>query len=217
MSDVPTSRLAAVLFDYGGVLTTPVRDSIDAWVAADAIVPDSFSRTLKAWLGRDAEAGTPIHRLETGELADAEFETLLAAELTTHDGGPVVAEGMLGRLFAGLRADEAMFGLAADLKAAGLKLGLVSNSWGDNYPHERLTSLFDTIVISAEVGLRKPDPAIFRKALDPLGVAPQEAALVDDAAPNIEGAEALGLVGVLHVDAASTRARLAELVPGLVA
>ena len=79
----PVREIDAVLFDYGGVLTSPVKHSIASWLAADAIEPKSFSRTLQAWLSRDAEDGTPIHRLETGELSVADFEALLAAELRT--------------------------------------------------------------------------------------------------------------------------------------
>ena len=64
--------VAAVVFDYGGVLTSPVRDSIAAWLERDRIDPKSFSRALKAWLSRSAPEGTPIHRLETGELSSAQ-------------------------------------------------------------------------------------------------------------------------------------------------
>jgi hypothetical protein len=105
--------MRAVIFDYGGVLTNPVKQSIEAWLAADGIDPASFSRTLKAWLSRDAADGTPIHRLETGELTDTEFDALFAAELATLDGRPVVEEGLLQRLFAGMRPDPAMFALGA--------------------------------------------------------------------------------------------------------
>ena len=144
----------AVLFDYGGVLTGPVKQSIASWLAADAIEPKSFSRTLQAWLSRDAEDGTPIHRLETGELSVADFETLLAAELGTTDGRAVVPDGILGRLFAGMQPDPAMFALAEELRAADLKVGLLSNSWASTYPRARIDALLDPVVISGEVGLR---------------------------------------------------------------
>ncbi|MDI3409224.1 HAD family hydrolase [Streptomyces cavernicola] len=205
----------AVVFDFGGVLTGPVRDSIDAWLARDGIDPASFSRTLKAWLARDAPDGTPIHRLETGELSSAEFDALLAAELSTVDGRPVDPVGVLARLFAELREDEAMFDLAAELRRLGVRVGLLSNSWGDIYPRERLEALFDPLVISAEVGLRKPHAAIFELTLERLRLPASRVVFIDDAEPNVLGARAVGLRALLHTDAAATRAALAKLVPGL--
>jgi epoxide hydrolase-like predicted phosphatase len=208
-------EIDAVLFDYGGVLTGPVKHSIASWLAADAIEPESFSRTLRAWLSRDAEDGTPVHRLETGELSIPEFEALLAAELTTVDGRAVSPDGVLGRLFAGMRPDPAMFALAEDLRATGLKVGLLSNSWGNTYPRERIDALLDPVVISGEVGLRKPHAAMYELALERLGVPAERVLFIDDAEPNVLGARAVGLQALLHVDHASTRAALADLVPDL--
>jgi putative hydrolase of the HAD superfamily len=205
----------AVLFDYGGVLTGPVKHSISEWLAADAIEPESFSRTLRAWLSRDAEHGTPVHRLETGELTGADFETLLAAELRTTDGRAVAPAGILRRLFAGMQPDPAMFALAEELRATGLKVGLLSNSWGNTYPRARIEALLDPVVISGEVGLRKPHAAIYELALDRLGVPAHRVLFIDDAEPNVLGARSVGLQALLHTDHLSTRAALAELVPEL--
>jgi epoxide hydrolase-like predicted phosphatase len=205
----------AVLFDYGGVLTGPVKHSIGSWLAADAIEPKSFSRTLQAWLSHNAEDGTPIHRLETGELNVADFEALLAAELRTTDGRAVVPDGILGRLFAGMQPDPAMFALAEELRATGLKVGLLSNSWGNTYPRARIDALLDPVVISGEVGLRKPHAAIYELALDRLGLPADRVLFIDDAEPNVLGARTVGLQALLHVDHPSTRAALAELVPDL--
>lgn len=210
-----TRSIDAVLFDYGGVLTLPVRDSIAAWLEADGIDPRSFSRTLKAWLSRDAADGTPIHRLETGELPPHEFDALLAAELSTIDGRALVPEGMLQRIFAGMRPDQAMFDLIDDLRSAGVRVGLLSNSWGNTYPRERIDALLDPVVISGEVGLRKPHAAIFELAVARLGLSAGRVLFIDDAEPNILGAHAVGLRGLLHTDATTTRAALAALVPDL--
>jgi len=108
-----------------------------------------------------------------------------------------------------------MFDLVADLRALGVRTGLLSNSWGDIYPRERIAAAFDSVVISAEVGLRKPQPEIFRLALDGLGVAAERAVFVDDAEPNLVGARTVGVRTILHADPATTRAELAALVPGL--
>jgi len=205
----------AVVFDYGGVLTLPVRESIDAWLEADGIDPASFSRTLKAWLSRDAQDGTPIHRLETGELSVPEFDALLAAELATVDGRPVDPVGVLKRLFAGMQPDPPMFALVEDLRAADVRVGLLSNSWGNTYPRERIDALFDPVVISGEVGMRKPLAPIYELALERLGTPAGRVLFIDDAEPNILGARRVGLQAFLHADAVTTRAALAALIPDL--
>ena len=208
-------EIDAVLFDYGGVLTGPVKHSIASWLAADAIEPESFSGTLRAWLSRDAEDGTPVHRLETGELTIQEFEALLAAELRSVDGRAVAPDGILGRLFAGMQPDPAMFALAEELRATGLKVGLLSNSWGNTYPRARIDALLDPVVISGEVGLRKPHAAIYELALGRLGVPADRVLFIDDAEPNVLGARTVGLQALLHIDHPSTRSALTELVPDL--
>lgn len=210
-----TPLVDAVLFDYGGVLTGPVGDSIQAWHAADGIDPASFTRTLKQWLSRTVNWETPIHRLETGELSIAEFEQVFAAELTTVDGAAPEAAGILGRMFAGMRPDPVMFELAEELRACGIKVGLLSNSWGNTYPRPEIDALFDPVVISGEVGLRKPDAAIYRHAVDLLGVPAGQVLFVDDAEPNIIAAQAAGLRALLHTSPRCTRAALAALVPAL--
>ena len=215
MSSETVRRVDAVLFDYGGVLTGPVKHSIADWLAADAIESESFSSTLQAWLSRNAQDGTPVHRLETGELTVAEFESLLAAELRTTDGGAVVPDGILRRLFAGMQPDPEMFLLAEELRLAGLEVGLLSNSWGNIYPRARIEALLDPVVISGEVGLRKPHPAIYELALDRLGLPADRVLFIDDAEPNVLGARSVGLHALLHIDPPSTRAALAELVPDL--
>jgi len=206
----------AVLFDYGGVMTGPLRASVDAWHAADGIDPASFTRALRNWLSRTVHWATPIHRLETGELAPEEFEELFAAELRTVDGGPVEPRGLLARMFEEMRPDPQMFELVEALKRCGVRVGLLSNSWGGtSYPRPRIDELFDAVVISAEVGLRKPQAAIYHHALDAVGVPARRTFFVDDAEPNILGAQAVGLRALQHLDPRCTRTALGALVPDL--
>lgn len=212
---VPAPLVDAVLFDYGGVMTSPVGEAIRAWHATDGIDPASFSRTLKAWLSRTVDWETPIHRLETGELSVAEFEELFAAELTTVEGTAPAAEGLLGRMFAEMRPDPAMFTLVEELRGCGLRVGLLSNSWGNTYPRKRIDALFDPVVISGEIGLRKPQAEIYAHAVERLGVPADRVVFVDDAEPNVLGARATGLRGLLHTSPQATRAALAALVPTL--
>nr|WP_240963304.1 HAD-IA family hydrolase [Antrihabitans stalactiti] len=108
-----------------------------------------------------------------------------------------------------------MFELAEDLREAGLAVGLLSNSWGNTYPRAQIDELFDPVVISGEVGLRKPHAAIYELAVDKLGVPADRVLFIDDAEPNVLGARAVGLQALLHLDHPSTRAAVAELAPHL--
>ncbi|MFC6239266.1 HAD family hydrolase [Longivirga aurantiaca] len=213
---VPSVGVRGVVFDYGGVLTTPVGDSIRAWLARAAIEPSSFSRTLKEWLSRDAPSGTPVHRLETGALSVDEFNVLLAERLVRLDGSPVEPDGLLKGLFADVRPDPAMIGLVERLSANGVEVALLSNSWGsDDYPWDVVDRLFRTTVISGRDGVRKPDRESFALVLDRMGLGADVTVFVDDAEPNVLGARRVGMRAIHHVDAASTRAELEELIPAL--
>jgi putative hydrolase of the HAD superfamily len=205
----------AVIVDYGGVLTTPMSDLIVAWIEADGIEPESLTETLRDWLSSSAPTGTPIHLLETGDLPAHEFEQQLAARLRTTHGKPVEAKGLLRRLFAGSGPDHAMIELLHELRELGLRTALLSNSWGNKYPREVLDEVCDIVVISEEVGIRKPDPAMYEAVRDKLGISAERCVFIDDAKPNVQGAAAVGMHAILHTDATSTRARLRELVPGL--
>jgi len=216
MSRDHTASVGVAVFDYGGVLTTPVRDSIAAWLDRDGIDPASFSRTIKAWLSRSAPDDTPIRRLEIGELSTAEFDALLAEELIGKNGGAVAPEDLLKGLFAQMRPNPVMFDLVQDLKDAGIRVALLSNSWGNTYPRERIDALFEAVVISGEVGMRKPNPDIFTHTLDLLDARPDRVVFIDDAEPNTDGAARLGMHTILHTDPDTTRSKLARLVTALV-
>ena len=220
LCNIPTGRyypgvtVDAVVFDYGGVLTSAVRETTTQWLAADDIDEASFATVMREWMAREADAGSPVHRLETGELTGPEFEVEFAARLRTTGGGPVAAEGLLARLFAGMRPDPAMFALVAELRELGVAVAVLSNSWANTYP-EDLAELVDAVVISGEVGLRKPDPKIYELVLEALGLPARRCVFVDDAPVNVEAALALGMAAIRHRDAASTRAELAALIPSL--
>jgi putative hydrolase of the HAD superfamily len=203
--------MQALVVDYGGVLTTPVRTSLMAWLAADRIVADSFTAVLREWLGRDTAPGSPVHRLETGELTGPEFEEQLARRLRTQDGQPVPAAGLLDRMFAEMAPDPAMLDVLRQVRATGIRTALLSNSWANTYPTELLAELCDVIVISSEVGLRKPDPRIFDLVLRRLDAPAHAAVFLDDAEPNVLGAQAAGLHAILHRDPTTTRRELTEL------
>ncbi len=216
------ARIRGVIFDWGGVITTPIADTVLAWLASEGISRDSYTAAMRPWVRQaygPEQAESPIHALERGEMSDAVFEQTLAAALVDLDGGPVPAPGLLKRMFGASQIQPEMLALIAELRQRGLRTGLLSNSWGsrDSYPYDMLDELFDDAVISGEVGMRKPEERIFHLAAQRLGVAPAEAIFVDDVEGNIVAAKALGFGVVHHSDPASTRALLVELLGGTAA
>jgi putative hydrolase of the HAD superfamily len=197
--------LTGLLVDYGGVLTTNVWDSFRAFCEAEGIDREEVKRAF-----RDRpEAMALLRRLEAGELTEEEFSPLF---------GPIIGvredrhEGLVDRLFAGMRPEEGMIEALRRARAAGLKTGLISNSWGrGRYDRDSFAELFDGVVISGEVGLYKPQPEIFRLGAERVGLTPPDCVFVDDLRENCEGAEAVGMTAVLHRGADSSLERLEEL------
>lgn len=214
----PSSTVRAVIFDWGGVVTSPIIDTVSAWLEADRIDRESYAAAMRPWIQRayGAQAAeSPIHGLERGEVPDAEFESILAALLVDVDGGPVAAEGLLRRMFAASALQAEMLDLIRDLRSSGMRTGLLSNSWGvGDYPRHLFSELFDEVVISAEVGMRKPEERIFQLTIGRLGLTPAECVFVDDVEGNIVAAQALGFGTVHHQEPASTRSELSGLLVG---
>ncbi len=209
------TEFRGVITDWGGVLTTPILTTVRAWIEADEIDWDSYQTVMRRWVSQayDIDGGTnPIHALERGECPADEFERILAARLFRADGGAVAAEGLLRRMFAASERVPAMEDAIRALREAGMRTALLSNSWGsDDYPREDFPSLFDAVVISGEVGMRKPEEEIFRHAADALGLAPAECVFIDDMEANVAAAVECGMTGLLHEETAATMAALQDL------
>jgi putative hydrolase of the HAD superfamily len=203
-----------VITDWGGVMTNPLVETVTAWLEADGIDRASYRTVMRAWLAQAYDAShdtNPIRALERGECTEAEFERLLAEQLIRSDGGVVQPDGLLAKMFAASVFDEVMHDLMRAARRAGLHTALLSNSWGDIYPRHLFPELFDAVVISAEVGMRKPEQRIFLLAAELLGLEPAECVFIDDIAENVAAAQAAGLVGVLHRTAGETAEQLTEL------
>ena len=192
----------ALLVDFGGVLTTSIWPAFAQFCEAEGLAPETVREAFRG----DAQALSLLRRLETGELDEAAFEPQFGALL-----GVAEAEGLITRMFAGLRPDEAMVGVVRSARAAGIRTGLISNSWGLGIYDRAPVDLFDATVISGDVGLHKPQPEIYLLACERLQVEPAGCVFVDDLRENVAGAEAVGMTGVLHRDSAGTVARLQEL------
>jgi putative hydrolase of the HAD superfamily len=195
-------RRAALVVDFGGVLTTNIWIAFGAFCEREGLAQETVRELFRS----DPEALTLLRGLETGELADAEFERRFGALL-----GVAEPAGLIGRMFADLRPDEAMIGAVRAARTAGVSTGLISNSWGLGIYDRAPTDLFDATVISGEVGLHKPQPEIYRLACERLGVEPDDAVFVDDLRENCAGAAAVGMAAVLHRDSERTIAELERL------
>jgi putative hydrolase of the HAD superfamily len=137
--------------------------------------------------------------LERGELRVPDFERRLADRLTAISGRQVVADGLLTRMFLCLRSEPTMINVIRRAHQRGIRTALLSNSWGNEYPVEDWGDAFDAVVISGEVGMRKPEPEIFHHTLRLVGSAPGEAVFVDDDHRHVRAAVDLGMIGVHHV------------------
>lgn len=205
---------SGLLVDYGGVLTNALADTMAAWCAGDDVELGEFQRVMREWLGPGygSEAVTnPVHALERGELAIPDFERELAARLRTRAGGPVTPDGLLQRMFAAFSAEPQMVDAVRRARRAGIRTALLSNSWGLDYPREGWADLFDAVVISGEVGMRKPEPGIYLHTAELLALPPSACVFVDDLPPNVRGAVSVGMIGVLHRSAEQTLAELEVL------
>ena len=204
-----------MITDWGGVLSTPILTAVRAWIEADGIDWESYRAVMRPWVTQAYDvngAENPVHALERGECSIAEFEEILATRLLRLDGTAVPAAGLLRRMFAGMLPVPAMYDTIRALRVAGFGTALLSNSWGcEEYPRADFPGLFDTVVLSGEVGMRKPEEAIFQHAAQTLGLSPQECVFVDDMAPNVAAAQALGMTAVLHTESASTARALQDL------
>jgi putative hydrolase of the HAD superfamily len=201
-----------LLVDYGGVLTNQIRDTVDAFLAGEDVDPERYAEAIRDWLGDGAAADNPMHLLERGHLPERDFERELAGRLRRRDGSPIRAEGLLERMFAGTRREPVMVTVVRRAHDAGIRTALLSNSWSMSaYDRDAWEQTFDAVVISGEVGMRKPDREIYLHTAAQIGLPAAACVFVDDLAGNVRGAVAAGMVGVHHVSASATVAELAAL------
>jgi putative hydrolase of the HAD superfamily len=194
-----------LLLDFGGVVTTDFFASLGAHCERLGLPRDRF---------RDLVTTDPVgrelyHQVERGELGQPEFERRIARLLG------VAPDGLVRGLLADLRPDPLMTDAVARARAAGIQVGVISNSWGtapfDPYAGYRLDEQFDAVVISSDVGIRKPDPAIYFLAADKLGVSPYACVFVDDIPSNLGPAVEVGMAVVHQVNPVSTIRELERL------
>jgi putative hydrolase of the HAD superfamily len=218
------AAIEAVIFDYGGVLSTPPfvgvseferdhgypKGSLLQLIFGDA-PPTGAQRdaiangdaTAAAWALYDGEDGaTPDwHLLETGKMSLAEFSDRLVARSEAHLGSPIDA-GFYPRFLESLRVGVywPVVHRVRSLRAEGYRTAILTNNvaeWAEVWKASVPVELFDVVVDSSEVGLRKPDEAIFLLTCERLGVPPGTAVFLDDSPGHVAAARRAGLAGIV--------------------
>jgi epoxide hydrolase-like predicted phosphatase len=210
------AAIDTVIFDVGGVLAATGRHSD----FAKRFPPEHAERVTKLFVGDYAEDGDhPWHRLERGEITLEENRRLnrIALEAAGIElpapppgGGPMIV----------FTASEPMVALVQELRANGIRLGVLTNNvlefrdnWRSMMPFDEW---FDDVVDSHEVGLRKPNPAIYQLALARLGAEAGRTAFLDDVATNVSAAESVGIRGVLVDEDPTEAIALTRRLAGLI-
>jgi putative hydrolase of the HAD superfamily len=192
------AEIKAVVSDFGGVLTTPLMTSFMSLQDEIGVTPEDFGRALKAITEEDGV--NPLYAMERGEITEVAFLARLGEGLK-----PLLAhEPHLHRfreLFIGtLEANPPMIELMRELKAEGWRMAMLTNNVKEWEPVWRamlpVDEIFETVVDSAFVGCRKPEPRIYELTCERLSLPAEACILVDDLLPNIEGARAFGMQAV---------------------
>ena len=183
--------MKGLIVDFGGVLTTNVFDSFRAFGEQEGLDPQTVKRAFR----EDPEALGLLRELERGDIDVEEFEPRFGERIGVSD-----TDGLVGRLFGGVGPDERMLEAVRRAGEQGINCGLISNSWGAglSYDMSLLDELFDGIVISGEVGMHKPEPAIYILGAERIGLHAEDCVFVDDLRENCAGAEEVGMTAILH-------------------
>ena len=197
----PDAPVRAVISDFGGVLTSPLFESFAAWQRKSGL---SFERLGQAMAdATERNSMHPLYELEKGTITEAEFLGMLEAEL---DPGTSLS-GMRDVYFEHLQPNPAMIDFMRELRGRGLRMAMLTNNVREWEPQWRaklpeIDEIFELVVDSAFVGMRKPDREIYELTLGRLGdVDPTECLFVDDVDVNCETAQSLGMRAVHYLSA----------------
>ncbi len=204
--------MKAVISDFGGVLTTPLGNSFAAWQRESGIPLEELGTAMAAATQRHGEH--PLFVLEKGEISQAEFVRRIDTELS----GDRSLDGMLDVYFAHLERNHEMIDLMRDLRGRGLRMALLTNNVREWEPRWRallpeIDEIFETVVDSAFVGMRKPEPEIYTLTVERLGggIVPADCVFLDDIAINCDTASDLGMAAVVFETSEQARAEIESL------
>ncbi|MDQ2700388.1 MAG: HAD family phosphatase [Actinomycetota bacterium] len=207
------TRIEMVISDFGGVLTTPLDEAFLAFQDKVGIEPQTFGLAMKETLEKTGKH--PLFELECGRISEADFDDQLATALEPHLGHrPDIRKFGLA-LFAQLKPNPGMLDLIREVRRDGLRTALLTNNvkeweplWREMLP---VDELFETVVDSAFVGVRKPDPRIYELTLGRVDLAPEACIFIDDMKINCEAAGELGIHAVHFRETAQARAEVHAL------
>jgi putative hydrolase of the HAD superfamily len=188
-----------VISDFGGVLTTPLVQSFAA-VQDETGIPFEVLGKAMARIA-EKEGKHPLFELEKGQLSELDFIDKVGAAVEPELGHPPEMHRFREIYFEALHPNEPMIELMRELKDGGHRMAMLTNNVREWEPLWRailpVDEIFELVVDSAFVGLRKPEPEIYELTLDRLGgVAPERCLFVDDADVNCDAAAKLGMAAV---------------------
>ena len=195
--------IRAVISDFGGVLTSPLSGSFRTFADRSGITLATIDEAIGAWHAR--EGVHPLHELECGRMTEATFVTGLQRSLCDAAGRDVALSGF-AELLGDLLPNEPMIELMASLRDEGYRMALLTNNVREWEQHWRamapIDDIFEIVVDSAFLGMRKPDPEIYELCVGRLGdgLRAEECLFVDDREDNCAGAAAAGMAVVRYRD-----------------
>lgn len=195
--------IRAVISDFGGVLTTPLAGSFKAFAERSGITLEALGSAMATLAERDGVH--PLYELECGRVSEASFMEALGATLTEQLGREVSMVSFAGDYFGGLEPNTPMIELMASLRDSGLRMALLTNNVREWEAHWRamapIEEIFELVVDSSTVGMRKPEPEIYELTTERLGVDAADCLFIDDFEHNCEAAQALGMTAIVYRDA----------------
>jgi putative hydrolase of the HAD superfamily len=202
--------IRAVVSDFGGVLTVPLLEGFARYEARSGVsakvIGDALARAAAA------DGINPLFELEVGAISEGEFLARLEREAGAILERPVALARFGEDYMDGLDANTELFAYYRGLHDRGIRLAMLTNNVREWEPFWRaklpIDEIFETVVDSGFVGVRKPDPAIYALVLERLALPAEACVFVDDLAHNIEAARALGFAVVHHRETADTIAEL---------
>jgi putative hydrolase of the HAD superfamily len=192
------ARIEAVISDFGGVLTSPLIEAFAALRERSGVGLEEVGLAMARVAERSGS--NPLYELETGRLALADFLSALADALREETGRDVELHGFEHAYFAELHPNEELIAYFRSLRSQGLRLALLTNNVREWEPLWRaklpVDELFELVVDSAFVGMRKPDPEIYELTLSRLDLPAEACLFLDDLDVNVAAARALGMPAV---------------------
>lgn len=199
-----------LISDFGGVLTSPLIESFAAVQDGAGIPPDSLGSALASLT--ESEGRNPLFELECGRIPESDFMALMSRQLTEDLGREVEFHDLGDRFFEALHPNEGMIDLIREVRRNGTRTALLTNNVREWEPQWRsmlpVDELFETVVDSAFVGCRKPEPGIYELTLERVGLPPEACLFVDDMEINCRAAEDLGIRSVHFRETAQARAEI---------